>query len=67
MGYVDPNAFGLVSQIGFLILFAGVSGFLFFFSGLKKIFARVLIKSFSQPLQNQKEERGDVAVHPRGS
>ena len=44
MGYIDPGAFGLISQIGYILLFAIVSGFMFFFKPIKtwlnKLFRR---------------------------
>ena len=41
MGYVDPGIFGMISQIGYLLVFAVVSGFMFFFQPLKNLFGRV--------------------------
>ena len=35
MGYIDPGAFGLIAQIGYVLLFAVVSGFMFFFKPIK--------------------------------
>ena len=37
MGYVDPNLFGIVAQIGSVVLFLLVSGFLFLPKKLKKM------------------------------
>ncbi len=36
MGYVDPNAFGLLSQVGYLVLFSIVSGFMFFSQKIRR-------------------------------
>lgn len=41
LGYVDPNVFGVISQIGFVILFSVLSGFLFFFKAIKRFFIKV--------------------------
>jgi hypothetical protein len=38
LGYIDPNFFGVISQIGFIIFFSVLSGFLFFFKTIKRFF-----------------------------
>jgi len=34
-GYIDPNLIGMISQIGYVILFGLVSSFMFFFKPLQ--------------------------------
>jgi len=41
MGYIDPGSFGLVSQIGYILLFVLVSGFMLFFKPIKQLFNRL--------------------------
>jgi hypothetical protein len=53
MGYINPAAFGLISQIGYLLLFAIVSSFLFFFKPLKRMFGRLFKR---QPPSVTREE-----------
>ena len=36
MGYVDPGSFGVLSQIGYVILLTIMTGLMFFFSPIKK-------------------------------
>jgi len=36
MGYVDPGAFGILSQIGYVVLFSVGSVLMFFFEPIKK-------------------------------
>ena len=49
MGYIDPGAFGLISQIGYIVLFAVVSGFMFFFNPLKKLARKIFKKQVATP------------------
>lgn len=42
MGYVDPGLLGIISQIGFVLLFAEVSAFMFFLDPLKKVLCRLV-------------------------
>jgi hypothetical protein len=44
MGYIDPGLFGIISQIGFLILFVTGSVFLFFFKPLKRAIKRIFLR-----------------------
>ena len=54
MGYLDPGIFGMISQIGYLLLFAVVSGFMFFFQPLKNLFNRVFKREDEvQPAQDE--------------
>ncbi len=41
MGYIDPGIFGMISQIGYLLVFAVVSGFMFFFQPLKNLYGKI--------------------------
>ena len=41
MGYIDPAAFGVISQVGYLILFALVTGFMFLFNSIKRGLSRL--------------------------
>lgn len=50
MGYIDPMVFGLISQIGYLVLFAFVSGFMFFFKPIKRWVNRLLGRPRSRPI-----------------
>lgn len=42
MGYIDPGTFGIVSQIGYLILFIFASVFLFFMKPLRRTADKLL-------------------------
>jgi hypothetical protein len=42
MGYIDPGTFGIVSQIGYLILFVFASVFLFFMKPLRRAVDKLL-------------------------
>lgn len=44
MGYVDPNSFGVISQVLFASLFAVVTGLTFFFRPLLRIYRWLLKK-----------------------
>ena len=57
MGYVDPGIFGLISQIGYLLLFTVVSGIMFFFQPLKNLFSR-LFKREQIAMPQQEPEAG---------
>jgi uncharacterized iron-regulated membrane protein len=59
MGYVDPGAFGLISQIGYILLFAIVSGFMFFFNRLKSMVKRLFSPKSAK---NARPEPGD-SIH----
>jgi len=48
MGYIDPGAFGLVTQIGYIVLFALVSAFMFFFGPIKRAVRRVFHRAESE-------------------
>ncbi len=48
MGYIDPGAFGLIAQIGYLALFAVVSGLAFFFKPIKRWVKRVFHRNIDQ-------------------
>lgn len=45
MGYIDPGTFGIVSQIGYLILFVFASVFLFFMKPLRRAVDKLLGKT----------------------
>ncbi len=49
MGYIDPGAFGLISQIGFILLFAIVSAFMFFFNPLKQLVGKFFRRRVAAP------------------
>jgi hypothetical protein len=49
MGYIDPGLFGIISQIGYVVLFGLVSGLLFFFRPLKNVFSRVFTRQLPPP------------------
>jgi hypothetical protein len=38
MGYLDPGLFGVISQVGLVVLLAVVSLFMFFLNPIKKFF-----------------------------
>lgn len=59
MGYLDPGIFGMISQIGYVLLFAVVSGFMFFFQPLKNMFARMTGRSVTTPEQSETETVAD--------
>lgn len=42
MGYLDPTAFGLLSQFGYLALFLLVSIYLAFFKSVKGVISRLV-------------------------
>ena len=41
IGYVDPGSFGLISQLGYILLFSVLSVFLFFWRVAKNVLSRV--------------------------
>ena len=41
MGYIDPNALGIISQIGYMIVFVATTSLLFFFRPIKRFFRRI--------------------------
>lgn len=41
MGYIDPNALGIISQIGYMIVFVVTTSLLFFFRPIKRVFRRI--------------------------
>lgn len=51
MGYLDPGIFGIVSQIGFGILFVVSTVFLFFFKKIKAI-----VKPGAKEVETQSEK-----------
>ena len=57
MGYLDPGLFGVISQIGLVVLLAVVSVFMFFLNPIKKFF-----KKFSK-----KNETGEETEPPDDS
>jgi hypothetical protein len=62
MGYLDPGIFGMISQIGYVLLFALVSGFMFFFQPIKNVlnvFNRMLGRSTAKPEQTDTENIAD--------
>ena len=48
MGYVDPGSFGVLSQIGYVMLLTIMTGLMFFFSPIKKAI-RKLRKRTDEP------------------
>ncbi len=44
MGYLDPGLFGMLSQVGLMLLLVVVSAFTFFFRPIKKFFRRIFKK-----------------------
>jgi hypothetical protein len=59
MGYLDPGIFGMISQIGYVLLFAVVSGFMFFFQPLKNLYNRVLGRRGPDAQEAEMEDVGD--------
>jgi len=60
MGYLDPNIFGIVSQVGFVIFF-GITTFFVFFSKTTKAALTQVVRFLlrrPQPLI-QEEEKGN--------
>ena len=49
MGYIDPGAFGIISQIGYVVLFALVTGFMFFFNPIKRGVSRFFRRAKTEP------------------
>jgi Na+-transporting methylmalonyl-CoA/oxaloacetate decarboxylase gamma subunit len=45
MGYLDPGIFGMISQIAYVLVFAVVSGLMFFFQPIKHMFDRLFKRS----------------------
>lgn len=41
MQYVDPTSLGVISQIGYLVLFLGVSGLTLLFRPVKRLIGRI--------------------------
>ena len=58
MGYIDPGIFGMITQIGYVLLFAVVSAFMFFFQPIKNVFDRIFRR---QAAESQRTEPDDVA------
>ena len=42
MGYLDPGIFGMIAQLGYVLLFGLVSAVMFFFQPLKDLANRLL-------------------------
>jgi hypothetical protein len=40
--YIDPGTFGLIAQIGYMLLFGALSALLFFFRPIKALFYRIM-------------------------
>jgi len=59
MGYLDPGIFGMISQIGYVLLFAVVSGFMFLFQPLKNLFGRVFGRGTTEPRRSELEDGAD--------
>jgi hypothetical protein len=56
MGYLDPGIFGMISQIGYVLLFALVSVFMFFFQPIKNAVSRVFKRQASETQLPETEE-----------
>jgi hypothetical protein len=59
MGYLDPGIFGMISQIGYVLLFAVVSGFMFFFQPIKNLFDRMTGRGAAKAEQSETETIAD--------
>ncbi len=59
MGYLDPGIFGMISQIGYVLLFAVVSGFMFLFQPLKNLFGRMFGRGAADPQRSEMEDAAD--------
>ena len=62
MGYIDPGAFGLISQIGYLLLFAVVSGFMFFFKPIKNLFTKRFKRQSSEAEHSEMDKSKSTEV-----
>jgi len=59
MGYLDPNIFGIVSQVGFVIFFGITTMFVFFSKSMKAACARLVRGLLRQaPSVNEEKEAG---------
>ncbi len=56
MGYIDPGAFGLIAQIGYVLLFAVVSGFMFFFKPIKNLLKKRFKRQSSEAEHSEMDE-----------
>ncbi len=59
MGYLDPGIFGMISQIGYVLLFAVVSAFMFLFQPLKNLYGRMFGRGTAEPQQSEMEDVAD--------
>jgi hypothetical protein len=59
MGYLDPGIFGMISQIGYVLLFAVVSAFMFLFQPLKNLFGRVFGRGTAGSQRSEMEDAAD--------
>lgn len=58
MGYIDPNIFGIVSQVGFIVFFGITTTFVFFSKTLRSTFSRtvrILLRRPAAPLSEEKK------------
>lgn len=55
MGYIDPGMSGVVSQLGYIVLFVITSGLLFFLKPLKNGVLRMLERQPAADDTNQKQ------------
>ena len=60
MGYIDPGIFGMISQIGYLLFFAVVSGFMFFFQPLKNLYGRIFSRGQASTPGQETEDAADA-------
>lgn len=56
MAYIDPGSFGLISQIGYALLVAVVTGFMFPVNALRKMLKRLFNRS---PVRNASDKSSE--------
>ncbi len=61
MGYVDPSVFGVLSQIGYILLFGLVTGFMFFFKPIVNQVKKLLGRKVEPT-----SEKDDSSPHSEG-
>ncbi len=62
MGYIDPGIFGMITQIGYVLLFGLVSGLVFFFQPVKNLYNR-LFKREQAGVAGQEHEDAIESQH----
>ena len=59
MGYLDPGIFGMISQIAYVLVFAVVSGLMFFFQPIKHMFDRLFKRGVPESSTGETAHAGD--------